>query len=192
MDAPKLSVVIPAFNGAKTIEQVLDSVLSQSGVEFEVVISDQNSTDSTRAKIEPFLADPRVRIIGGPEAPGAESNWNHVTQAARGTFIKLLCQDDLLLDGVLDRQVQILEAHPNVVMTACRRNVVSFTGRLISKNRGLTSFRKVTPGRDAIAKVVMQGANVFGEPACVMMKREDLLAVGGWDASLPYWADPAF
>ena len=189
MDTPILSVVIPAFNGAETIEQTLSSVLSQSGVDFEVVISDQNSTDGMREKIEPFLADPRVRIIDGPEEPGAESNWNHVTQAARGTFIKLLCQDDLILEGVLERQVRILETHPTVVLTACRRNVVSSTGRSISKNRGLTSFRNVTPGRDAIAKVIKQGANVFGEPACVMMKREDLLAVGGWDASFPYVID---
>ncbi|MBN9181577.1 MAG: glycosyltransferase family 2 protein, partial [Microbacterium sp.] len=87
--SPVLSVVVPAFDNGGTLAETLDSVLAQEGVDFELIVADHSSTDDTRAVMERYADDPRVRLMTTEAGGGAGRNWNAVTAAASGELIKL-------------------------------------------------------------------------------------------------------
>lgn len=190
MASPDLSIVIPAYNNAATLHETLSSVLSQGGVDFEVIVADHASTDGTRAVMEEFAGDPRVRLLDTPAGGGAERNWNRVTDAARGEFIKLVCGDDVVLPGTLERQRSILEDSA-VALTACRRNVVDANGSALISGWGLRGIRDRMSGPAAVRAAVRAGSNPFGEPASVMMRTRALAETGGWFSRFPYLIDQA-
>lgn len=191
MQSPIVSVVVPTFNGEKTIQATLESVLTQSDVDFELIISDQNSTDRTREILGLFSDDPRVLIVDGPLAGGAAANWNYVTSLASGKYLKLVCQDDVLLAGILSRQVALLESNTVAALTACQRDVVSETGVVLFRGRGLVGVRKQMPGIEALRVSLRKGTNVFGEPACVLMRTEFTRTNQMWDPRWSYLIDLA-
>lgn len=189
---PTVSVVIPSFQNVDTIAATVDTVLGQTFPDLELVISDHSSTDGTWEALQRFSADPRVRLRRQPAGGGAPANWNAVTDAARGEFVKLICGDDLLTPTAVAEQVAALRAHPEAVLAAARRDIVDDRGRVLIAGRGLQGLRAgLVPGRAVIAGTVRAGTNILGEPACVLFRRSALAAAGGWDGSWPYLIDEA-
>jgi glycosyltransferase involved in cell wall biosynthesis len=187
---PQFSVVIPAFDNGAYIAQAVESVLSQSHRDFELIVADHSSTDDTLARLEPFEGDSRLTLLSTPTGGGAEANWRRVTDAATGEYLKLLPGDDLLYPGALEAHSEALDAHPSVVLVSSPRDIVDARGRVTIRNRGLQGVaRRVQPGVEAIRQTVRRGTNVFGEPGCVTMRRSELEAAGGWDARFPYLID---
>lgn len=190
MSAPALSVVIPAYNNARTIAETMRSVLEQQDVDLELVVADHSSTDDTRQVMDEFASDPRVRLLDTPAGGGAPRNWNRVTDEARGELIKLVCGDDVLRPGALARQTTLL-ADPAVALTACRRDVVDADGKVLMPGWGLRGLGSRMSGGEAVRRAVRAGSNLFGEPASVMMRREALVRSGGWLGEYPYLIDQA-
>lgn len=190
MPAPVLSVVIPAYNNGRTLDETLRSVLSQDIDGLEVIVADHSSADDTAAVMARFADDPRVRLLTTEAGGGAERNWNRVTAAASGTFLKLVCGDDILRPGVLARQVALLDSTGGV-LTACRRDVIDANGQVVVAGWGLRGLKRRMPGAAAVRKSVRAGSNLFGEPASVMMRRSALVDQGGWFAEFPYLIDQA-
>ncbi|MBN9175211.1 MAG: glycosyltransferase family 2 protein [Microbacterium sp.] len=188
--SPALSVVVPAFENGGTLAETLDSVLAQEGVDFELIVADHSSTDDTRAVMERYADDPRVRLMTTEAGGGAGRNWNAVTAAASGELIKLVCGDDVLRPGVLARQAELL-GPPGTVLTACRRDIVDADGATVMRGWGLRGLGRRMPGSEAVRRAVRAGSNLFGEPASVMMRRDVLEAVGGWFDRFPYLIDQA-
>ncbi|MFT4187731.1 MAG: glycosyltransferase family 2 protein [Aeromicrobium sp.] len=191
MNDPTLSVVVPAYNNAKYIGATIESVLSQEGVDFELVLADHSSTDETLRIAESYSADDRLTVTETPRGGGAPANWRRVTELASGRYLKLVCGDDVLRPGVLARQVALLEEHPEAVLTACRRDVIDSSGRTLIAGRGLQKINRRMSGTEAIRRSVRGGTNPFGEPASVMMRREALEQAGGWWGEFPYLIDQA-
>ncbi|WP_227468303.1 glycosyltransferase family 2 protein [Microbacterium sp. YJN-G] len=187
---PTVSVVIPAYNNAATIGETIDSILAQRDVEFELIIADHSSTDTTRIVMDRYRDDHRVTLLDTAAGGGAERNWNRVTSAARGEYIKLVCGDDVLRPDILSRQVRLLRS-ADAVLTACRRDVTDANGKILIPGWGLRGLRGVMPGARAAAKAVRAGSNLFGEPASVLMRRTALEETGGWYAEFPYLIDQA-
>lgn len=190
MTSPNLSVVIPAYNNGRTIAETIRSVLDQQGIDLEVVIADHSSTDNTRAVIDEFSGDTRVRILETPAGGGASHNWNRVTDAATGQLLKLVCGDDVLRPGVLARQAGLL-SDPGIALTACRRDIVDADGRVLMSGWGLRGLGQRMPGWKAARAAVRAGSNLFGEPASVMMRTSALREAGGWFGEFPYLIDQA-
>ncbi|PKI92044.1 glycosyl transferase [Actinomycetales bacterium SN12] len=190
MSIPIVSVVVPAYNNASTLAETLDSILGQDGVDFELIVADHSSTDDTARVMERYRSDPRVTLLTTAPGGGAERNWNRVTSAARGEFLKLVCGDDVLRPAVLARQAHILHSS-GAVLTACRRDITDADGRVLMVGWGLRGLGSAMPGSAAAAKAVRAGSNLFGEPASVMLRRSTLDDVGGWDARFPYLIDQA-
>jgi glycosyltransferase involved in cell wall biosynthesis len=186
---PSVSVVVPAFQNAAFVEDALEGVLSQTYRDLEVVVADHSSTDGTWELLQRFADDPRVVLLRTPSGGGAERNWRRVTEAASGTYLKLLCGDDLVYPTCVEEQVRALEAHPGAVMAACRRDVVDASGAVLLRGRGLPGLTGLVAGSRAVRAAVRSGTNVFGEPACVLLRRELVLEVGGWSAEQPYLID---
>lgn len=187
--APRVSVVVPAYNNAEFIEATLDSVLAQTFTDFELVVADHSSTDDTWQRLQPYAADPRVRLLVTPSGGGAPANWQRVTDEATGTYLKLVCGDDLIDPECLAEQVAVMDAHPEVVLSSCRRELIDAHGETVTSARGLAGLVGVVPGRAAARRAVVVGSNIFGEPACVMMRRDAFVAAGGWARTEPYVID---
>lgn len=191
MTTPLVSVVIPAYNNAEHIRQAVESVLDQTFPHIEVIIGDHSSTDGTWELLQPYASDPRVTLFRTPAGGGAERNWNAVTDRAVGRYLKLVCGDDLLHPEALQQQVADLEANPGAGLAASRRIIIDASGRTIIAARGLDGLRGLVPGRIALRRMLRSGTNILGEPACVTLRRDLLVAAGGWDATHPYLIDSA-
>jgi glycosyltransferase involved in cell wall biosynthesis len=186
---PTVSIVIPAYNNAAFIEETMRSVLAQTHTELEVIVADHSSTDDTRARLEQFADDPRVRLVETPAGGGAARNWNRVSALASGEFVKLVCGDDLIHPECVALQVAAFEE--GVAMVASTRDIVDARGRVIVRGRGLFGLVGRHDGRVAIRRTVRLGTNAFGEPASVMFRRSDFVGAGLWDGAESYLIDEA-
>ena len=123
MENPLVSVCIPAYNAEKTLRRTLDSILVQDYPDFDVLVCDNQSTDST-AQIALEYATQKVRYVLNPVSAGwAEGNWNHVLSLAQGPLIALYHADDIYTPIRVRRQVEFLQAHPqaSAVFTLMQR-----------------------------------------------------------------------
>lgn len=186
-----VSIVVPAYNNADHIEETLESILAQTHGDLEIIVADHASKDDTRALVERFSDDSRLTIIDTEAGGGAPRNWNRVTELATGEFIKLVCGDDLLSPTIVERQLDALTQDDGIVLTASRRTIVDAHSRPVIGARGLAGLEGRVTGTTAVRATVRAGSNIFGEPACVMMRRESLVQVGLWDPRFPYLIDEA-
>ncbi len=187
---PRVSVVIPAYNNARYIGAAMQSVLEQDYRDLELVVADHSSTDGTLRAIEQFH-DPRITVLSTPTGGGAPANWERVTAAASGEYVRLVCGDDVLLPGTVGRHVAALDANPGAHLAASPRRIIDVRGDTIIESRGLHGITPIMSGADVVRRTVRAGTNVFGEPACVTMRLATLREVGGWDPRFPYLIDEA-
>jgi glycosyltransferase involved in cell wall biosynthesis len=189
---PRVSVVVPSYQNEAYIEETMRSVLAQTFTDFELVVADHSSSDRTWAILQQFTGDARVRLLTTEPGGGAEANWNRVTEQARGELVKLVCGDDLLAPDCLATQVATFDAHDEgVVMVASVRDIVDASGRPVIRAHGLGGLAGRVGGHQAIRRSVVQGANIFGEPCCVLLRRSTLKAVGGWHGDPGFMIDQA-
>lgn len=186
---PRVSIVIPSYNNEDYIAETMRSVLDQTYDDYEVVVADHSSTDRTADLLAQFADDPRVRLLTTPAGGGAERNWNRVTEEARGELVKLVCGDDLLYPDALSTQVAAFDAHEGVVMVASSRDIVDASGRAIVRDHGLGGLSGRVAGTVALRRGVVKGANIFGEPCCVLLRRDVLEKVGGWHGNPGFMID---
>lgn len=187
---PRVSVVVPAYNNAEYIGETIESIIGQTFTDFELVIADHSSTDGTLAVVEQY-DDPRIRVLTTEAGGGAKRNWDRVTAEATGEFVKLVCGDDTIFPTSLEAQVAAFDEHPSAVLVASQRTLIDANGKTVIAARGLGGLTGLISGRVAARTAVRAGANIFGEPGCVMMKVADLRDVGLWDNSHPYLIDQA-
>jgi glycosyltransferase involved in cell wall biosynthesis len=184
-----VSIVVPAYNNADFIEATMESILAQTYTDLEVIVSDHGSTDDTLARLQRFTADARVTLLTTEPGGGAVRNWNRVSTAATGEFVKLVCGDDLIAPTIVERQVGLFA--PGVALVSSSRSIVDAAGETLIANRGLAGLEGRHSGAVATRATVRSGTNVFGEPACVMMRRDALVAAGLWSPTETYLIDEA-
>jgi glycosyltransferase involved in cell wall biosynthesis len=112
-DVPLVSVLIKSFNHAPYIRQAIDSILDQSLQDFEIVVTDDGSTDGTTEILRGFT-DQRIRLQMLTRNLGISGAMNATVARARGRYCAILNSDDQALPGRLQRQVDFLEANPAV------------------------------------------------------------------------------
>lgn len=139
-----VSIGIPVYNGAHTMAAVLDSLLTQSFINFELIISDNCSTDSTQIICESYAKrDPRIRYIRQLNNFGAGVNFKYVLDAARGHYFMWAASDDFRTQDFLAENVAFLESHPDYVASTSpnrlegqdQRITFSMTGTLEQRFR---------------------------------------------------------
>ena len=115
--APRLTVGLPVYNGAALLAESIEALLGQTYEDFELIISDNASTDGT-AEICRFYEkqDSRVRYFRQPRNLGSAANHNFVADQARGELFKWASHDDLYARELLTRCVDALDEHPEVVL----------------------------------------------------------------------------
>lgn len=114
---PRVSIGLAVYNGEDYLAEAIESLLSQTYTDFELVLSDNASTDGTGEICRDFAArDSRVRYVRQALNRGAAWNQSEVMRLARGVYFKLAAHDDLCRPEFLERCVAALDAHPECVL----------------------------------------------------------------------------
>jgi len=131
---PKVSIGLPVYNGEKYLRAALDSILRQDYTDFELIISDNASSDATEMICRDYAAkDPRIRYSRNTTNIGASANFNRTFALARGEFFKWAAHDDCHLPRFLSRCVEILNRAPSdVVLVAPQIGVIDEMGHSLS------------------------------------------------------------
>jgi glycosyltransferase involved in cell wall biosynthesis len=115
---PRLSIGLPVYNGEYFLAEALDALLGQTYGDFELIISDNASTDGTEGVCRQYEAlDSRIRYIRQPRNIGCAPNHNVVVKESRGELFKWASDDDLYGRDLLLRCVEALDEHPDVVLS---------------------------------------------------------------------------
>lgn len=115
--APRLSIGLPVYNGEKYLKESLNALLGQTYEDFELIISDNASTDGTADICHRYEKDDsRIRYIRQPYNIGAAPNHNFLVREAHGTLFKWASADDLYARDLLERCVNALDEYPDVVL----------------------------------------------------------------------------
>ena len=176
---PAISVCIPTYNGAKYIAQTIESILNQTFTDFEIIISDDGSSDKTLEIVGSFN-DPRIVRIDRLSKVGAEANWNNAVATASASLVKLVCQDDLLYPQCLEVEVQTMSKSENQDVSFCfhlRDFVTPNSRKLIARRVGYSNLQKYSK-TEILTKVVRSGGNPIGEPMAVTMRKLSLNSAG--------------
>ena len=113
-DTSLISVVMPSYNHSQYILEAVASVLQQEGVQFELLIEDDGSSDATHTLLQQ-IQDPRISVVCRTVNQGACSTLNNLISRARGDFIALINSDDVWRGtSKLREQLQLLQANPHV------------------------------------------------------------------------------
>lgn len=168
---PKVSICIPSYNHGRFIADCIESIINQSFRDWELIITDDASTDNTEEVVRPFLSqDQRVSFHRNPKNLGMVANWNRSLFLATGEYVKVLGSDDFLERDCLRRAVAILDHHPGVGVVACARSYVDATLQPVS-TIGYARSQQFVPGEKAIAACLARG-NPIGEPVAVIFRRQ--------------------
>ena len=156
----KLTIGIPVYNGEKFLEEKITSILNQDFVDFELIISDNASTDSTKEICSKFATnDKRVKFFSHKKNLGAIWNFDFILKKAKGEYFMWTATDDKILPGFYEKNIEILEKNPNI---ACSASQVKYFGKnrnywVERSTRG--SFKKLTK------KIVGRFQNLQNYPA---------------------------
>lgn len=124
---PKVSVIIPVYNQEKFIAEAIKSVLNQTFQDFEIIITDDGSTDNTSTEINKF-SDPRIKVFTFEKNKGISNALNNCISNSKGEYIAVLNSDDLFLPDKLEKQVNFLEKNKDEAAVFTLANIVDENG----------------------------------------------------------------
>jgi glycosyltransferase involved in cell wall biosynthesis len=163
--SPKVSVIMPVFNGAQYVKEAVESVLNQDFADFEFIIIDDKSTDGT-AEVINSIKDDRIRFFINEKNLGRAGSDNASLKYVTGEFIAKMDSDDICLPNRLSRQVQFLEKYPQI-------NVVGSW----MQNFGASQYLNKYPESPALARCATLFSLPVGNPS-VMMRADLFLKEG--------------
>lgn len=130
--APRVSIGFPVYNGERYLRAALDSLLAQTFEDFEILISDNASTDHTEEICRAYVAqDRRIQYVRQPVNRGGAWNFNAVFAMASGSYFKWAAHDDLCKPTFLERCVEALDRMPRVVLSAPKTIIIDEHGEII-------------------------------------------------------------
>lgn len=183
-----VSVVIPCYNAAQFLDDTMASVAAQSGIDWELIIVDDGSTDSSRDLINAWQGrlGGRMRAHFGPNC-GVSAARNTGTAMAQGDFIQYLDSDDLLRPHTLQQRVQALAQGADVAYCDWQKLVESNNGHY---RPGEVVARKI---EDVHARYdIALLTNFWAPPAALLFRRTVVDKIGAWNLTLPVIQDARF
>lgn len=188
-ETPFVSVCIPTYNGQAYLKDCLDSVLAQTLPDFEIVATDDHSSDRTMEILDEYQKkDPRLRVVRNPKNLGLVGNWNRCVELAKGEWIKFVFQDDRIAPTCLEKLVSA--AGKDGSMAVCRRDILFDADStelepVYRKYLDTYTIEKVFPGATEISagsfreKVLdVLAWNFIGEPNTVLLRKNVFLRYG--------------
>jgi glycosyltransferase involved in cell wall biosynthesis len=189
---PRVSLCVPAYQSAPHLQEVLDAVYAQDFEDFELVVVDDGSTDAT-PQILAAQTDPRLRSFRRDRNLGQEATVAEAVARATTGLVKFLDADDILHRDCLGTMTAAMEANPGAVLAFSRREILfeqpdDPASRAWAERHGELHLRfaglgEVNDGPTLLRQYLDAGlpGNWLAEPAGVIARRADLLAVGGYN-----------
>lgn len=176
----RVSVVLPAYNAARTVGKAVDSVLTQTLTDLELLVVDDGSTDCTSEVVE-AREDERLRCVK-TENRGVAHARNCGVRLSSGEFVAFLDADDAWLPRKLEVQLDLMLKQPSIGLCFTSAEIVDRRLRRIGEDSA-DSFGDYTEA------LLMRGNVVAGGGSSAMVRRSALERVGGFDAGLSQCAD---
>ncbi|WP_274475882.1 glycosyltransferase family 2 protein [Mangrovimonas aestuarii] len=203
-EKPLVSICIPTFNGERFINEAMDSAISQSYSNLEIVVSDDASTDRTLIILEGFKEKTTIPIYIYKHQPsGIGANWNHCVQKANGSYIKFLFQDDVLLPSCIEQMMAVAGFNPRVGLVYSKRGFIysELTPKItsfIEYYRELHRYWESVGVKEGVLKgtdylkdrqLLSSPKNKIGEPTNVLLKTDCFKTIGYFNETLKQGLD---
>lgn len=165
---PKVSVVTPVYNGARFLGEAIESVLSQTYSNWELIIADNCSTDDTLSIAHRYAAfDRRIRVIRTTHHLPLIQNWNRALglQPPDTVYTKELHADDILMPNCLADMVALLEEFPTAAIAG---SYILYGATVL--HLGVPLGERLLDGHDVIRRTILGRWYLFGSPSSVMVR----------------------
>jgi glycosyltransferase involved in cell wall biosynthesis len=191
---PLVSICIPTYNGAQYLHECLNSVLSQSFSNYQVIIVDDQSSDNTWEILNQYaIQDNRISLFKNEHNLGLVGNWNRCIELARGEWIKFVFQDDLIAPECLERM--LYAAQPDSSFVFCRRDFIFEEGTTQSTKdfylAGKALVEQLFPDSSPVSarqysELILNNIvlNLIGEPTVVMLRKRVFQEFGNFNPHL--------
>ena len=187
--AVRVSVVIPCYNYGRYLPQCVASVFASPGIDHEIMIVDDCSTDDSLHVAQGLAAhDSRIRVIAHKSNYGHIATYNDGLAAVTGDYVVLLSADDLLTPGALTRAAALMDHHPSVVLVY--GHPIPFSEEPPPTGNRCATWT-IWTGRSWLWQVCRQGRNLLLSPEA-MVRRSALERIGGYDPGHPHAGDMKF
>lgn len=162
---PVISVILPAYNAEQTIEESIQSIVSQTFIDWELIIINDGSTDNTKTKILSFI-DSRIKYVENDGNKGLIYTLNRGIDLATGKYIARMDADDICMPERFEKQVAFMEENPKVIVCGTQ---IKYFG---TKKK---SYKKlVFTEHDRDLKDMLAMSTCFAHPS-VMLRRDVLI-----------------
>lgn len=175
----RVTVAIPTFNRIELLKRSVESALSQSYEDLEIIISDNASTDGTQEYLQ-GLSDPRIKVLLNTENLGMVANWGRCLNSATGTYFLLLSDDDAFVDpeAVVKVMRRFCEAGGEKIGVVFSDVILE---RVSRSTREVTSADKISYSTaELITRFYSNDLSIF--PCATYMRTKDLRSIGGYQA----------
>lgn len=171
---PLISVIIPAFNSEKTIQETIESVLQQTFSDFELIVINDGSTDAT-LEVVTSIKDDRVKVFSYPNAGVAVSRNRGVSHSI-GEFVSFLDADDLWTADKLEAQLKALQENPQAAVAYSWLDAIDESGNFLREGT------RITENGDIYAKLFLTPFVSSGSNG--LIRKQAFIEIGGFDESL--------
>jgi len=184
---PEVSIVIPAYNGGRYIEDCLNSATNQSFSNIEIIIADDCSEDDTHPKVRDLMReDRRIAYFKNDVNLGIVMNWNKCLENCKGKWVKFLFQDDLLRPHCVETMLKssfenanggfprlIIGERDFIIEDGISDIIKNYYEHHILRISDITENTSITPEDFSVAMIKAGiGINFIGEPSSVMLRRD--------------------
>jgi glycosyltransferase involved in cell wall biosynthesis len=171
MKDPKLTVIIPTLNRADLLDQALASLYPLPPLSLEIIVSENGGSGAAAAVVQKY---PEVTYRKRETTIPMAKHWNLCVKEAKGTYIKILCDDDWLTPGALIREMETLEKNPLLAMVSSARE--EFDHQRTKKQQILGASKLEILGKHESYRRMISEENLFGPPSCVMFVKKHFRA----------------
>lgn len=194
---PLVTVVVPGYNHRPYLPERIDSILSQSFLNYELLLLDDASSDGSAEYLEQFVQRENVRLLVNQRNSGSPfKQWNYGVKEARGKYIWLAESDDIADHKFLEAAVEILENNPNVGMVSCAVTYIDENGQPIEKSvhdafsESASRWSKdfLATGKSEIREYLFRQNTIVGANA-VLFRKSVYESTGGADGTLRLLGD---
>ncbi|HKP97263.1 MAG TPA: glycosyltransferase family 2 protein [Fibrobacteria bacterium] len=145
---PLVSLGLPVYNGSNFLRPALDSILAQTYRHWELILSDNGSTDATESICREYAArEPRIRYYREAVNRGATWNFNRVFDLATGPLFRWTAHDDVCAPELLERCVAVMQSRPEVVLCHPRTRIIDAHGEVVCDYGTRLRTDSPSPGR---------------------------------------------
>ena len=201
-DVP-VSVCIPVYSGALYIRDAIQSILNQTVIPQEIIVSDSGSSDGSENIVREEARKARATLIILPtKTRGMVANWNSTIRAASAKYIKFLFQDDLLHSTCLEEMVKVAESDKRIGLVFSRRDLLvepsvedDWISRWLQQHQNLSAgfgnLKISQPGSLLLRspELLEQPLNKIGEPTAVLVRRDLFDKVGLFNENMRQLVD---